>query len=352
MQESYLFARMPPVMGRGPGRGSRGNGVSEAIFVTLATNGELGARVRRAAVHLESCVLCPRECGIDRTAGERGWCGAGLEPRVYRHMSHPGEEPPISGTGGSGVVLFSHCTMACAYCQNYRWSQLHEGRDRTAAELAGMLVSLAGAGCHNLNLVSATQYLPAVLEALRLASGEGIRLPVVWNTSGYESPAALELLEGVVDIYLADLRYSRDDAALELSDAPDYVETARAALREMKRQVGVLERDPDGTAARGLIVRHLVLPNDLSGTEDSLRWVASELGRDTFVSLMAQYYPAHRAEGCPEVGRRITRAEWDRTREALAAAGLENGWVQELPDGLSGIAGTEIAPDQDPERGA
>ena len=266
-------------------------------------------------------------------------------------MSHPGEEPPISGTGGSGVVLFSHCTMACAYCQNYRWSQLHEGRDRTAAELAGMLASLAGAGCHNLNLVSATQYLPAVLEALQIASGKGVRLPVVWNTSGYESAAALELLDGVVDVYLADLRYSADGAARQLSDAPDYVETARAALKEMKRQVGVLEENPDGTAARGLIVRHLVLPNDLSGTEDSLQWIASEHGRDTCVSLMAQSYPAHRAEGSPEVGRRITSAEWDRAREAIAGAGLENGWVQELPDGLSGIAGTEIGPDQDPGRG-
>lgn len=323
--------------------------MSDAAFVTLATNGELEARARRAAALLESCILCPRECGVDRTAGERGWCGAGLAPRVYRHMSHSGEEPPVSGSSGSGVIFFSHCTMSCAYCQNYRWSQMHEGRDRTAAELAGMFASLADAGCHNLNLVSGTQFLPAVLETLLIASGEGVRLPVVWNTSGYESAAALELLDGVVDVYLADLRYSADRAARELSDAPDYVETARAALREMKRQVGVLEEDPDGTAARGLIVRHLVLPNDLAGTEDSLNWIASELGSDTFVSLMAQYYPAHGTEGRREIGRRITRVEWDRACEALAAAGLENGWVQELPDGLSGIAGTEIDPDPAPD---
>jgi putative pyruvate formate lyase activating enzyme len=352
LQESYLFAGIQPSSGAGAGRGSRENDVNEPGFVTLATNGELEARADAAAPHLLSCGLCPRECGVDGASGERGWCGAGPEPRVYRHMSHPGEEPPVSGAYGSGVVFFSHCTMACAYCQNHRWSQLHEGRDRTVAELGGMFVSLAEAGCHNLNLVSATQFLPAVLEALRIASGEGVRLPVVWNTSGYESPAALELLDGVVDVYLADLRYADDRAARELSDAPDYVATARDALTEMNRQVGVLELNPDGTAASGLIVRHLVLPNDLSSTEDSLQWVASELGRDTFVSLMAQYYPTKGVEGHPEAGRRITRAEWDRARDALAAAGIDNGWVQELPDSLSGIAGTEIGPDPDADRDA
>ncbi len=314
----------------------------------LVESGELEGRIEVARGLLRSCTLCPRECRVDRIAGERGYCGAGVLPRIYRHMSHPGEEPPISGTGGSGVILFSHCTMACVYCQNWRWSQLREGADRTPGELAAMMVSLARSGCHNLNLVSATQYLPAVLEALLLAHREGVALPVVWNTSGYESPVALELLDGVVDVYLADIRYASDAAALEYSDAPGYVEVNREALLEMKRQVGGLVTDDGGIAARGLIVRHLVLPNEIAGTRDALGFVAGTLGPDTFVSLMAQYYPAWKAGECRGTERRINYGEWQRALAALERAGLDNGWVQEFPGDLPRFAGTEIDPDPEP----
>jgi putative pyruvate formate lyase activating enzyme len=261
-------------------------------------------------------------------------------------MAHPGEEPPLSGTGGSGTIFWSHCTLRCLYCQNYRMSQLGEGTERTTTELAGMMRSLSDQGCHNINLVSPTQYLPHVLEALVLAHEEGVALPVVWNTSGYESLAALELLDGVVDVYLSDIRYASEEAAAACSDAPDYVRASRSALVEMNRQVGELVLDEAGIAERGLIVRHLVLPSGLAGTRESMRFVAEELGRGTFVSLMAQYYPAHRAAELPELARGITAGEWEEARSELAKAGLERGWVQELPDRLYHAAGTEIRADE------
>jgi putative pyruvate formate lyase activating enzyme len=315
-------------------------------YVRLAGEGELERRVDRAHELLRACALCPHECDVDRTAGDVGYCGAGVAPRVFRHMAHHGEEPPISGTRGSGVIFFSHCTMSCVYCQNYRWSQSHEGRDRSPVDVAAMMKALAAQGCHNLNLVSATQWIPAVLEALLLAARDGVSLPVVWNTSGYEAGRTLELLDGVVDVYLADLRYASDLAAARYSDAPDYVRVNRAALREMRRQVGPLTLDNDGVATRGLIVRHLVLPDDASGTRAGLAFVAEELGRDTSVSLMAQYYPTGRARVFPEIARRITREEWDRATAALAEAGLEAGWVQEYRSEIPPVAGSEIEPDK------
>jgi putative pyruvate formate lyase activating enzyme len=262
-------------------------------------------------------------------------------------MSHVGEEPPISGSCGSGVIFFSRCTMSCRYCQNYRMSQEGRGARRSAADLAWMMSVLAQAGCHNLNLVSGTQYIPAILEALLLVARAGVSLPVVWNTSGYECALALDLLDGVVDVYLADARYASDEAASRYSDAPDYVEVNRAALREMRRQVGPLALDARGIARSGLIVRHLVLPNGVAGTEEVLAFVARELGEGTALSLMAQYYPAHRAVEFPEIARAITPREWAEAVGALEAAGIAHGWLQELPLGLSPIAGSEIEPDPD-----
>jgi putative pyruvate formate lyase activating enzyme len=314
-------------------------------FVGLAERGALEAKLERARENLRSCALCPRACGVDRLAGSLGYCGAGPGPRVYRHMPHSGEEPPISGTGGSGVIFFSYCTMSCVYCQNYRMSDQGLGAERSAPDLASMMYALARAGCHNLNLVSATQYVPAVLEALLLAAGNGVSLPVVWNTSGYECRVTLDLLDGVVDVYLTDARYASAEAASKYSDAPDYVAVNRAALREMKRQVGPLELDDRGLARRGLIVRHLVLPAGAAGTEDVLRFVACELGPGTAVSLMAQYYPTHRASDFPEIARRITRDEWAAAVASLEATGIGDGWVQEYPDGVPSIAGSEIEPD-------
>jgi putative pyruvate formate lyase activating enzyme len=261
-------------------------------------------------------------------------------------MVHTGEEPPISCVRGSGTIFWSHCTMSCRYCQNFRMSCEGEGSDRSVAEVADMMLRLERAGCHNINLVSPTQFTPHILEALALVAGEGGSIPIVWNTSGYESMQTLSLIDGAVDIYLSDVRYASAEAARRYSDAPDYVEASRRALIEMKRQVGSLRVDREGAATGGLIVRHLVLPNDIAGTSESMVFLADELGRETHVSLMAQYYPAHRAREYPELARRISRVEWTEAKRALAAAGLENGWVQQFHRGdMSPIAGTEIEAD-------
>lgn len=321
----------------------------EPGYARLAREGDLADRIERARSLAASCRICPRACGVDRTAGERGYCGAGAAPTVYSHMSHPGEEPPITGNRGSGTIFFSYCTMSCVYCQNYRFSQLHEGRDRSTDELAEMMIELAARGCHNVNLVSPTHFLLPILEALAVAAGRGPAVPLVWNTSGYESPETLSVLDGVVDVYLADLRYTDPTAAERYSDAPDYVGVAREALLEMNRQVGVLETDAAGVAVRGLIVRHLVLPDGRSGTPEALRFIAERLGPDTRVGLMAQYYPAYRATEYPEIARGISRSEWDRARAALTEAGLTHGWVQDYRGGdVSPIAGSKLEADLPP----
>lgn len=313
-------------------------------YVKLAASGELRLRIDRAREHLADCGLCPRACRVDRFSGQLGYCGAGAAAKVYSHMAHPGEEPPISGTRGSGTIFFSHCTLSCIYCQNCTFSQLGEGRERTVGELADIMSDLADAGCHNLNLVTPTHFLPAVLEALLRAARAGVSLPLVWNTSSYETSETLALLDGVVDVYLADLRYWSSEAAGAYSDAPDYPHVSRKALLEMRRQIGTLQLDAEGCAERGLIVRHLVLPGDASGTAAAMRFVASALGPGTHVSLMSQYYPAHKAAGDPLLRRRLTRDEWDAAVRSLEEAGLEKGWVQDFPEDLYPMAGTRLGP--------
>jgi putative pyruvate formate lyase activating enzyme len=221
-----------------------------------------------------------------------------------------------------------------------------DGTDRSVEEIAEMMLCLEEAGCHNINLVTPTHFTPHILEALVIADRRGGTIPIVWNTSGYESTETLALIDGVVDVYLSDIRYASDEAARRYSDAPDYVEINRRALVEMGRQVGPLRVDREGAATRGLIVRHLVLPNGIAGTAESMEFLADELGRNTHVSLMAQYYPTHRAGDYPELNRMISRREWHEARKALSEAGLEDGWVQQYHGGeMSPIAGTEIEAD-------
>ncbi|MBD3368455.1 MAG: radical SAM protein [Candidatus Eisenbacteria bacterium] len=314
-------------------------------FQKLFSTGILERRARAAEASLSACRLCPRTCGADRASDEAGACGATGELRIYRHMPHHGEEPPISGTRGSGTVFFSNCTMSCVYCQNERMSRRGEGSARSAEELARMLEELADAGCHNWNFVSPTQYLPWILRALVELAGRDVALPVVWNTSGYECSSTLELLEGIVDVYLSDIRYGVPGPDARLSGVSDYVPVSREALIEMREQVGPLVLDDEGTALRGLVVRHLVIPNGLSGTREALRFVAERLGRDTAVSLMSQYYPVGEAVGDEEVGRRITRGEWRDAVDTLESLGLDNGWVQEFHGELYPAAGSRIEPD-------
>lgn len=301
----------------------------EPGYRRLLRDGRLAQRVERARERLAACDLCPRRCGVDRLAGETGYCRAGAGARVASRNAHHGEEPPLSGTRGSGTIFFTHCTGRCLFCQNYPISQLGVGQDAPSERLAGMMLELQRAGCHNINLVTPTHYVPQILEAVALAAGRGLRIPLVYNTSGYDRVETLELLDGVVDIYLPDAKYADDAVAERLSGFRGYVEANRAALLEMARQVGAgLDVDAQGVAVRGMVIRHLVLPGGLSQTPEVLRWLAGHLGREAWVSLMSQYFPAHRAVGHPELGRRLVPAEYAAAQDALEAAGLDEGWCQ------------------------
>jgi|YNPNPStandDraft_1061719.scaffolds.fasta_scaffold21649_2 putative pyruvate formate lyase activating enzyme len=301
-------------------------------YLRLLESGELERRAEEALARLSSCRLCPRRCEVDRLAGERGYCRAGRQAVVASWNVHPWEEPPISGRRGSGTIFFSGCSGRCRFCQNYPISQLGVGRPVDEDELADMMLELQDRGCHNLNLVTPTHFVPQILNALVRAARQGLALPLVYNSSGYEEVETLRLLDGVVDIYLPDAKYADDQAAREFSGFLHYVEANRAALKEMYRQVGELQVDEEGIAIRGLIIRHLVLPGGVAGTPQVLSWIARELSPTVHVSLLSQYFPAHRALGHPLLGRKLTWEEYDAAIAAFEAAGLENGWLQELEE--------------------
>lgn len=307
---------------------------------------ELRRRARLARRLLFACGLCPRRCGVDRLAGESGYCLTAARARVYSFLAHHGEEPPISGRRGSGTVFFSGCSLRCVYCQNCEFSQNPVGEELSERELAEVFLSLQRAGCHNVNLVTPTHVVPQVLGALAIAVEGGLTVPIVYNTSGYDLVDTLRLLEGVVDIYMPDMRYSDPGAAARYSDAADYVEVNRAAVVEMHRQVGLLQCDEDGVAVRGLLVRLLVLPGGLSGTEETIRFIARQVSPETTVSLMSQYYPAHKARSYPELARRITEEEYMRAVRVMEEEGMLSGFLQGLPasDDGSPYAGTRIRP--------
>ncbi len=299
-------------------------------MVTLSSV-ELKERAESAYKLFERCRVCPRECGVNRLKNDKlGFCRSGLNPIVSSVSPHHGEEPPLSGTKGSGTIFFTNCNLRCVYCQNYPISQLGNGLERAPGELACQMIWLQEQGCHNLNLVTPTHVMPQILKALEIARERGFHLPIVYNTSGYESLEALRLLDGIVDIYLPDMRYSDDAIARKYSVAPHYPEINRAAVKEMFRQVGNLALDENGLAKRGLIIRHLVLPNGLSGTESVMKFLAEEISKDVYVSLMAQYFPAYKVLEMKELSRRITTAEYEEARKIMEKYGLENGWMQDL----------------------
>jgi len=295
----------------------------------LYHSGELRERVRTAYARLRSCDLCPHRCRIDRLRGETGFCRAGLKPMIASATLHRGEEPPISGNRGSGTIFFSWCTLRCRFCQNFPISQLGNGEELSTSMLAERMLKLQRSGAHNINLVTPGHYLPQILAALWLAIPRGFRLPLVWNSNGYETVDALMLLEGIVDIYLPDMKYADEDPAVRYSAAPGYRDINRAAVREMFHQVGQLQLDEDGIARRGLIIRHLVLPEKAAGSRSTLRWIAENLGQETHLALMNQYFPAYQAEKTPGLQRKITSEEYAEAVAALHDYGLENGWVQE-----------------------
>jgi putative pyruvate formate lyase activating enzyme len=300
-------------------------------YIELHTSGELLRRAQQAQELLRHCALCPRQCDVNRLAEETGYCHAGAELVVASWTQHPWEEPPISGTRGSGTIFFTHCTARCLFCQNYPISQLGVGRKVSAERLAEMMLELQDRTCHNINLVTPTHFVPQILSALAIAAARGLRLPLLYNSSGYETVETLRLLDGVVDIYLPDAKYGDDAVARRLSGFRGYVSANRAALLEMYRQVGDdLLLDEEGCAFRGLIVRHMILPQGLAGTHQVLAWIANELSPSVHVSLMAQYFPAHKAVGDPVLGRKINSAEYIDALEAFDALGFEHGWRQEL----------------------
>ncbi len=298
------------------------------FYKALYQSGELLRRVREAYRRLKSCDICPHDCGVNRIKGERGVCGAGLLPKIASANVHTGEEPPISGENGSGTVFLSGCSLKCRFCQNFPISQLGNGSELTTIELAGRMLKLQKQGVHNINFVTPTHYLPQILAALWLAIPQGFCLPLVWNSSGYEKVDVLQLLDGIVDIYLPDMKYSMEESAVRLSSAPGYRDINRSAVSEMLRQVGHLSLDENGLAEKGLIIRHLVLPEALAGSRETLKWIAGNLGHETHISLMRQFFPAHLAPETAGISRKITDDEYEQAVEWLEEFDLENGWVQ------------------------
>jgi putative pyruvate formate lyase activating enzyme len=277
---------------------------------------------------MEGCRVCPRECGLDRLHGELGHCHSGREAVVSSFNPHFGEEPPVSADRGSGTIFFTSCNLNCVYCQNYPISQLRNGKETTCDGLAGMMLSLQEEGCHNINFVTPTHMVPQILESLCVAVDRGLEIPLVYNSSGYDSVETLKLLDGIVDIYMPDSRYGKDEEALKYSNAPGYVGINRAALEEMHRQVGDLVIEA-GVARSGILIRHLVLPVNLSNSKEVFKFIAENLSRNTYMSLMDQYFPCHKAGSYPELSRRINSREYEDALDWMWELGLHRGWVQD-----------------------
>lgn len=292
---------------------------------------------------LSSCTLCPRRCKVNRLNKKIGFCKTGTEAKVYSYLAHSGEEPPISGTFGSGTIFFSGCTMSCLYCQNHKFSQSNEGKEVTTERLADMMIELQHASCHNINLVTPTHVLPHILKALILAIEKGLHIPLVYNTSGYELAETIKLLDGIVDIYLADMRYADDEQAIKYSHAPGYANCNRESIKEMYRQVGMVSLNDKEIIQRGIIIRHLVLPENISGTKSIMEFIAQEISKETYVSLMSQYKPYYKAESYKPLSRRIHVEEYELAQTIMEECGLANGWVQEA-GGLESFAGVHIKP--------
>ena len=271
---------------------------------------------------LEECHVCPRRCGANRLTGEEGKCHVTDKAIVSSYGPHFGEESPLVGKHGSGTIFFTYCNLRCIFCQNYTISQLGEGSPVNREELAAMMLSLQTKGCHNINLVSPTHVVPYILDALELAVSKGLYLPLVYNSGGYDSLETLELLDGIVDIYMPDMKYSDDKIAEELSGIKDYPSINKAAIREMQRQVGDLQIDEQGIARRGLLVRHLVLPNRLAGTQEVVRFLTHEVSTNTYLNIMSQYHPCYKAYDMPSLARPVSRDEFAEAIDLAHQQGL------------------------------
>jgi len=296
----------------------------QPAYLELWQSGELARRVKLGLEKLADCALCPRDCHVSRLADETRACKTGRYAIVSSYFAHFGEERCLRGSRGSGTIFFSWCNLRCVFCQNSEISWLGEGRTTEPEELAEMMLRLQEQGCHNINLVTPEHVVPQILEALLLAVESGLRLPLVYNTSAYDSLDSLALMDGVVDIYMPDFKFWDPESACRYAKAPDYPEAARRAIKEMHRQVGPLVTDEQGIAQHGVLLRHLIMPGDLAGTPEIMNWISRELGPETYVNLMAQYHPTYRVteEQYPEINRCISSKELKQAVDAFRSAGL------------------------------
>jgi putative pyruvate formate lyase activating enzyme len=300
-------------------------------YIRGAESGELAERIEQAYALLESCTVCPRKCRVNRLQDERGYCRTGLLPVISSYGPHFGEEPPLAGRNGSGTIFITHCNLACEFCQNYAISQCAHGKEVSCEGLADMMMSLQRKGCHNINLVTPTHIVPQILAGLEIAARDGLRIPLVYNCGGYDSVETLRLLDGIVDIYMPDAKYSNDGIASSLSQAQNYVAIMKTAIREMHRQVGdlVIEK---GIAIRGMIIRHLVLPENLAGSDLLLPWIAREISPDSYVNIMDQYHPSWHARNKDNVSlpsalqRRLLPREYQFAIQCARDSGLHRGF--------------------------
>ena len=284
--------------------------MSVPSYIDLHEKGELSRRIKLLEGFLKECWLCPRECRVDRLNGEKGVCEAGLIPLVSSAFPHFGEEPPLVGYHGSGTIFFTHCNLRCVFCQNYDISHLGNGEPVTSSDMARVMVRLQEMGCHNINFVTPTHYTSQIVASLPEAIEMGVRLPIVYNCSGYESLEIIRLLEGIIDIYMPDAKYMDEEYSRRFSNAPDYPEVIKRVLKEMQRQVGDLTINSKGIAEKGLLVRHLVMPHGVASSEPLLKFIAEEISIHAYVNIMDQYRPEYRAREYPEISRRITKEEY------------------------------------------
>ncbi len=297
-------------------------------YFELYETGELDRRIEKAYKILESCEICPHKCKVNRTENQKGFCRSGINPVVSSYNPHYGEEPPISGIYGSGTIFFTNCTMRCIYCQNYPISQLGNGKEVSVDDLAFMMLYLQKKSCHNINFVTPTHFVPQILKALKLAIKRGFKLPLVYNTSGYESIEILKLLDGIVDIYLPDMKYADEKVAFKYSGIKNYPEINQSAIKEMYRQVGDLKTDKMGIAYRGVLIRHLVLPYNLAGSKKILDFLKKEVSLTITIGIMSQYFPAYKAVDDPKLKYRITPEEYNEVVEYALSLGFKNLLIQ------------------------
>ena len=279
---------------------------------------------------LENCNICPHKCNINRNKGKIGRCKATNKVKIALYSVHDFEEPCISGEKGSGTVFFSNCNLNCIFCQNYEISQLGKGKEISIEELAEIFLIQQEKEVENINLVTPTSYVPQIIEAIEIAREKGLKIPIVYNTNGYESIETLKMLEGYIDIYLPDLKYAENDLAKEYSNVENYFEFATKAIEEMIKQVGVPKLNENGIMKKGVMIRHLVLPNHIENSKKVLKWITENLPEDIYISVMAQYFPTFKVKENKSLNRKLTKEEWDEIQKYIEELGIENGYVQEL----------------------